>query len=224
MVRGDGPHAAATSKGRTCGRVIRMRATPNINRPALLIRRGVIYDPMTESLLQRVGEYPDEPYADGKHLLNGNLTVGTVSGGCDSPIAQEIRDYVPGCYRGYCSPERYPDNQLLPNKGVQSTWPRDAWWFEAGFVPTENYNPWLCAMCVRDRISRNGDLYTPYWILVYWRVILDERLIQAMNSAKDNDCGASRGGLGGLQMYRRACEVQGPSPDLPIAGYPLNRL
>lgn len=57
--------------------------TLNFNRPELLIGRGVHYDPMTGTMLQRSGEWPFEPYGPRKSRGCG---VGVEAQDCGNPV------------------------------------------------------------------------------------------------------------------------------------------
>ncbi len=56
------------------------------HRPALLTSGGVTFDPLTETFLQRIGEWPNEPYSHEAHDptvgFNVEKTEGTVSSSC----------------------------------------------------------------------------------------------------------------------------------------------
>lgn len=130
-------------------------------------------------------------------------------------------DWLPGCYRGFCSAENYSSNSFLPNGGIQVTWPGDPYSSQAGCVPTENYNYLLCAMCVRDCVARWGDVASPAWACVYLGIGCSGAG-GSVESCKYYNCGSNpndptSGGGGDVAVYgTKPCEVDcGSGPRLP---------
>jgi hypothetical protein len=73
-----------------------------LNRPTLLIDRGRVYDPMTESFVTRVGEFPGEPFTFGDHNPTSLGTAiapqdrGSKAGAvCRGNVASTDRDLAP---------------------------------------------------------------------------------------------------------------------------------